>query len=94
MSDTDADTKDLDHLADFVIKTLDTGAIGLSDAMKLGSPLKRQKGKLPQAMKHILSRYCRENDNAQALVELAAAESPALAKLADQLGLRVKDVAP
>lgn len=88
------DPADMDLLADFVLKTLNTGSIGLSEAMKLGAPLKRQKGKLPQAMRHILGRYCRENDNAQAMVELAAAQSPALAKLADQLGLRVKDVTP
>lgn len=82
---------DFDALSDFMLTTIKTGEIGFKKAMKLSDPLKRQAGKLPQAMGHLVKRYCQEDDKAGALIELASQQSPAFAKLAEQWGLRVKD---
>lgn len=89
---TDADRKDLDQLADFVLGTLRSGKIDIAGAWGVGAPLKRQAGKLGPATGHMLRRYCREDPQASALLGLAAQQSPAVAKLLERLGLQPKDV--
>jgi hypothetical protein len=82
---------DFDALSGFVLETLQSGQIGIAKAMAMGKPLKRQAGKLPQAMGHLVKRYCQDDEKAAALVELASQQSPAFATLAERWGLKVKD---
>lgn len=83
--------EDFDVLSGFVLETLKTGQIGLVKAASMGKPLKRQAGKLPQAMGHLVKRYCQDDEKAAGLIELASQQSPAFAKLAESWGLKVKE---
>lgn len=94
MPPNDQQREDLDCLADFVLETVRTGKIDIVKGMKVGSPLKRQAGKVDAAVGHIMRRYCREDEKVNALIELAAQQSPAFASLAERFGLRVKEVEP
>jgi hypothetical protein len=85
------EAEDFEALSTFMLETLKTGQIGIAKAMALGKPLKRQAGKMPKAMGHLVKRYCQDDEKAAALVELASQQSPAFAKLAESWGLRLKD---
>lgn len=86
------EVEDFDTLSGFVLETLKSGQIGIAKAMLMGKPLKRQANKLPQAMGHLVKRYCQDDEKAAALVELASQQSPAFAKLAESWGLKLKEV--
>jgi hypothetical protein len=86
------ETDDFDVLSGFVLETLKTGQIGIVKAMAMGKPLKRQAGKMPKAMGHLVRRYCQDDEKAAALIELASQQSPAFAKLAESWGLKLKEV--
>jgi hypothetical protein len=83
--------RDFDHLSGFVLETIRLGKVDIVGAMKIGGPLKRQAGKLDQALGHLIRRYSVEDEKAAALIELAKQQSPAFAKLAERLGLGAKD---
>jgi len=85
------ETEDFDQLSAFVLETIKSGNINIAKALGVGKPLKRQAGKLPKAMGHLVKRYCQDDPQASGLVELASQQSPAFAKLAEQWGLRVKE---
>jgi hypothetical protein len=83
--------EDFDSLSGFVLDTIKSGNINIGKAMGVAKPLKRQAGKLPTAMGHLIKRYCQEDEQASGLIELARQQSPAFAKLAERFGLVVKE---
>lgn len=94
MSKTKPPDHDLDDLADFLLKTVRTGSIDIMGAMKMGPVLKRKAGSVDHLVGRVVQRHCREDEKTAALLTLAAQQSPAFAKLADRLGLIVKDATP
>lgn len=90
-NEADQNQQDLDLLADFLLGTIRTGAIDIGKAMGAGKPLKRQAGNIDKLLGQVLQRHCREDEKTATMVELAAQQSEAFARLADKWGLRVKE---
>jgi hypothetical protein len=86
----DDPTKDLDFLADFILEAVKTGKVDILKGMALGGPLKRQVGQMDRMVGHVIQRHCREDPKTSMLIDLAAQQSPAFAKLAAKWGLLVK----
>ncbi len=86
----DSPQEDLDFLADFILEAVKTGKVDIMKGIALGGPLKRQAGQMDRMVGHVIQRHCREDPKTSMLIDLAAQQSPAFAKLAAKWGLLVK----